>query len=101
MSIFFVDYGKEDSVDCRDIRLDIILEDIPLIAISCKLFNIRPVGGQQNWPTRVLHFIYVNIVESDEFTVLQGLNPPFEVELSSKHIVSLGHFLVEKNTLFS
>lgn len=41
VTVFLNDYGIKDTVDSRDIRRKIMLEEIPAISMRCRIHDIR------------------------------------------------------------
>lgn len=109
--MFFVDYGTLDSVDCRDIRLNIMLQDLPTQAIRCVLHNIQPPKADRSEGLKVLKEstltrLHCMIVEQEFQVKVEGRGPPIEVSLTvnrksvAKMLVEekLAEFIVAKKT---
>jgi hypothetical protein len=47
VTVLLNDYGIKDTVDSRDIRRKIMVEEIPVVSMRCRIHNIRPVGCSQ------------------------------------------------------
>lgn len=99
--MFFVDYGTLDAVDRRDIRLNIMLEELPTLTICCKLFNIRPnVGdrtdGKREWPMETLNHLHELIVDEEFRVLVKGNGPPMPVVLKTNKQSSIASYLVGK-----
>lgn len=78
--MFYEDYGTKDATSLSDIRLDIALEETPLLALRCKLHNVKPVGDSWDWDT--LTEIHGLIVDHEFSCTVVENNPDFTVILS-------------------
>lgn len=97
VTVFFVDYGTKDSVDSRDIRLNIMLEELPTVSICCKLYNIRPSGGQPRWSTETLDIIHREIVVKEFRVNVKVMSHPLQIVLMNKRNISYSDELVNRN----
>ncbi|XP_032786585.2 uncharacterized protein LOC116924198 isoform X1 [Daphnia magna] len=100
VTVFFVDYGTLDSVDCRDIRLNIMLEELPTQTVCCKLFNIRPpvedlTDRKWDWPVKTLDHLHELIVDKEFRVIVKGKGPPLPVALITRKQSSIASYLVE------
>ena len=81
VDVNFVDWGTLDTVNIKDIRLDVDFEDVPVQAVRCALHNLEPTCGGQNWLIRDLNAIY-RLAAGVEFKVkVMADGPPIQVEL--------------------
>lgn len=100
VDVLFVDYGTLDEVDCRDIRLKIMLEEVPVIAISCKLFNVRPLAntdGKLEWQEGMLNEIHKEIVDQEFRIHVKGRGRPLPIVMLTKSCQSYSDLLVKRN----
>lgn len=88
--VVFVDYGTFDSVKLENIRLDIMYEDIPMMAIRCLLYNVRvpgsadqPSGIKVSWPQETLDTLHSMIVDHEFSVMVRKRGPPLQVYLTS------------------
>ncbi|KAI9557591.1 hypothetical protein GHT06_017419 [Daphnia sinensis] len=100
VTVFFVDYGTLDSVDCCDIRLNIMLEELPTQTVCCKLFNIRPPvedlsDRKWEWPVETLNHLHQLIVDHEFRVIVKGKGPPLPVALVTHKQSSIASYLVE------
>ena len=58
VTVLFVDYGTLDSVDRRDIRLNILLEEIPIQGFWCTLQNIRLLTEESNFNQKIRDLLF-------------------------------------------
>ena len=85
--MLFVDYGSLGWVDGRDIRLNIMLEEVPVQAIRCVLHNIRPLNiqhpprGRVKWPVETLNYLEELTVGKSFSVHVLSRGPPVEVSL--------------------
>lgn len=64
--MFFEDFGSVlDQVDITDIRLNFTLVHKPVQVKPCTLYNLKPVGGAQEWNTKARNAI---LNEADKWT---------------------------------
>ena len=89
VTVIFVDYGTKDSVDKHDVRLNIMLEEIPVQAIRCVLHNIRPPGvreptGNLEWPLLNLNHLHSLIVDQEFRVRVKRRGSPIEVSLKNE-----------------
>ena len=90
VTVIFVDYGRKDSVDKHDVRLNIMLEEIPVQAIRCVLHNIRPPGGVREptgnleWPLLNLNHLHSLIVDQEFRVRVKRRGSPIEVSLKNE-----------------
>ena len=102
VTVFFVDYGTLDSVSIRDIRLNTMLEELPVQAIRCKLDNIQPVAGSQpegtrEWKVETLDHLHTLIVEKEFRVRVKGRGLPLPVGLANSSMrTPLAELLVQK-----
>lgn len=105
VEVIFVDYGTLDAVDRRNIRLNIMLEEIPIQAIRCVLHNVRPPpssGAMETpweWPVATLNRLHKMIVDKEFRVRVKGRGPPLEVALTAEHSVSIAKILVTEEKL--
>jgi hypothetical protein len=100
VEVFFVDYGTLDAVDCRYIRLKIMLEEVPVTAISCKLFNVRPLAntdGKLEWPEEMLNKVHQEIVEREFRINVKGRGRPLPIVMLTDRQQSYSDLLVQRN----
>ncbi|XP_057366887.1 uncharacterized protein LOC130687728 [Daphnia carinata] len=100
VTVFFVDYGTLDSVDCRDIRLNIMLEELPTQTLCCKLFNIRPpveyrTDRNWEWPVEILDHLHKLIVDGEFRVIVKGKGPPLPIALVTHKQSSIASYLIE------
>lgn len=96
--MFFVDYGTLDAVDRRDIRLNIMLEDLPIQALRCVLHNIQPLVGDEparksKWSIETLNTLHRWIVDNEYRVIVKGKGPPLQVVLTTNR-TSIGKEMV-------
>ena len=92
VTVLFVDYGIKDSVDRRNIRLNIMpleILEIPVQAIRCVLHNIRPPGvreptGNLEWPLLNLNHLHSLIVDQEFRVCVKRRGSPIEVSLKNE-----------------
>ncbi len=104
VTVIFVDYGTLDAVDRRNIRLNIMLEELPIQAIRCVLHNVRPPPSSgavetPKWPVATLNRLHVMIVEKEFRVRVKGRGPPLEVALTADRSESIAKILVTKEKL--
>jgi len=103
VTVIFVDYGTRDSVQLKNIRLDIQFEEIPILALPCTLHNIRvPGSGNQlggtkvQWPIETLNILHNMIVEKEFRVIVKANGVPLQVHLSSRYDGVVSKKLVAK-----
>jgi hypothetical protein len=101
--VIFVDYGTRDSVQLKNIRLDIKFEAIPILALRCTLHNIRvPDSGNQlggakaPWPLETLNILHSMIVEEEFRVTIINNGIPLQVHLLSRNKGVISKKLVEQ-----
>ena len=103
-TVIFVDYGTRDSVQLKNIRLDIKFEEIPILAVRCTLYNIRvPGSGNQLggvkalWSKETLDILHKMIVDHEFRVTIKNKGLPLQVLLHSDSIGSVAEKLVEQS----
>lgn len=101
VTVFFVDYGTLDNVGQRDIRLNIMLEDLETQAFRCVLHNIQPpavdrLQGHNVFKEETLDYLHTLTVEKEFRVKVKGRGPPLSVSLI-KNQVSIAKQLVQEN----
>lgn len=79
--VVYVDYGNGEEVSLRDIRLNVMLEDIPMQALRCKIQNIKPVGGASSWDDKAISEIGKILVEKELPCRVMAVGPALSVVL--------------------
>ena len=97
--VLFVDFGTLDVVDCHDIRLNIVLEELPTLAICCKLFNVRPFANTEGileWPEETLNAIHREIVDHEFRIRVKGRGHPLPIVMLNEKQQSFSQLLVQR-----
>lgn len=85
MKIYFADCGIVGVVGINDIRMDIILEELPVQILRCSLWNLKPSAVANTWSSEEQKSIYNETFISAEFLVnVKDAGPPIQVELAYK-----------------
>ena len=67
VEVIFVDYGTRDDVDRHHIRLNVMLQWIPIQTIKCTIHNIQVPGTKADdvidWPIQTLDYLHKLIVD--------------------------------------
>ncbi len=102
-TVIFVDYGIRDSVQLKDIRLEISKEEIPILALCCTLHNIRVPdscnqlrGAKAPWPLKTLDGLRSMIVEKEVGVYIKDNGVPLQVDLRCRHQGAISDILVAK-----
>ena len=90
--LYFEDFGSVlDEVDVTDVRLNVTLMQKPVQVLPCTLYNLKPVGGTQQWDTKARNAI---LNEADKWTFrvtvkAQGPQVTLAYNCNSNFIVAL------------
>ena len=101
VEVFFVDYGTRDEVDRYDIRLNIMLESIPIQTIKCTIHNIKVPGTKTNdateWPISTLDHLHQLIVDQTCRVIVHTQSPSANfVSLFLSSGTCVAEYLVDK-----
>lgn len=58
-----VDFGNEEEITEDEIRAEIALTDVPMLATKCKMANVIPKTKNKKWPITVLDTLHLTIVD--------------------------------------
>ena len=98
VTVFFVDYGETEHLDCADVRLDICLQKIPVETFRCCLHNLKPMGVDTSnecvaWPKDLINCLRVSVHQ--EFNAIVKTYFPLSICLRFPNTSeSLTEFLV-------
>jgi len=85
VKIYFVDCGIVGIVNINDIRVDIILEDLPVQILRCSLWNLKPSGGAKKWSSEERKSMFNECLKSTEFLFnVKNAGSTIQVELAFK-----------------
>ena len=63
VTVYYADNGITGTIDIKDVRLDISLEDTPVKVLRCSLYNLNSLGrANQNWNPDQLKVIHKSII---------------------------------------
>jgi hypothetical protein len=83
-----VDLGRNFFVDSCDISSNIILQDWPIDAMCCQMYNLRPrinFGQELNkWPTETIDVIRMDLMFKEFLIIIKGRGNPLQVVLLDK-----------------
>jgi len=100
VKIYFADCGIVGIIGINDIRMDIIMEEMPVQIMRCSLWNLKPSVGTKGWSSEEQKSILNEALKSGEFLVnVKDAGPPIQVELAYKSEPEFGSFnrkMVEK-----
>lgn len=96
--VFYADWGTLDTVNKNDIRLDIDLEDVPVQAVRCTLYNLKPAGDASNgWEIDDLNKIHPRAVDKKFKVHVKAAGPPIQVVLFQLNGRNFNKELVAEN----
>ncbi len=70
MKIYFADCGIVGIIGINDIRMDIIMEEMPVQIMRCSLWNLKPSVGTKGWSSEEQKSILNEALKSGEFLVV-------------------------------
>ena len=84
-TVYYVDNGITSTIDIKDVRLDISLEDTPVTVLRCSLYNLNSPGrANQNWNPDQLKSMHKSIVGREFKVDVIAPGPPLQVTMFPK-----------------